>query len=95
MVATIGGVVLAGGLLPPGASPRPVVQPEVPVSLADLARQSANNSPLLVAHPTNKRFVVLANRLDAPQFGCALHVSGTGGRSWWTIDPVQIGRAHV
>ncbi len=42
----------------------------------------ANNSPLIVADPTDARFVVLANRLDAPDFSCALHVSGDGGRSW-------------
>lgn len=80
---------LASGVLPGGGAPGLTVQPEVPVSLMDIASQSANNSPLLVTHPTNKRFVVLANRLDAPQFGCALHVSATGGRSWWTIDPVR------
>ncbi|MDP9388267.1 MAG: glycoside hydrolase [Actinomycetota bacterium] len=43
---------------------------------------------MLVAHPTNKRSLVLANRLDAPQFGCSLHLSGTAGRTWWSVNPV-------
>ncbi|HSH62342.1 MAG TPA: sialidase family protein, partial [Acidimicrobiales bacterium] len=42
----------------------------------------ANNSPALAADPTDGRFVVLANRLDAPDFGCELSVSGDGGASW-------------
>lgn len=48
----------------------------------------ANNSPSLVADPTDGRFVVLANRLDASDFGCALQVSGDGGHSWIPADPV-------
>jgi hypothetical protein len=54
----------------------------------DQALGPANNSPMLLADPTDGRFVVLANRLDAPDFGCALQISGDGGKSWLTVDPV-------
>jgi hypothetical protein len=82
-----------GGLVPRSAfasSPvaEPEVGPNVPVTLEDLANRAANNSPLLMADPTDERFVVLANRLDGPDFGCALQVSGNGGRGWLTVNPV-------
>ncbi|MGH9151941.1 MAG: sialidase family protein [Acidimicrobiales bacterium] len=48
----------------------------------------ANNSPTVLADPTDGRFVVVANRLDAPDFGCALQVSGDGGHSWAPAQPV-------
>lgn len=64
------------------------VRPEVPVSATSLAPPVANNSPLLAVDPTEPRLVVLANRQDAPEFGCALNVSGDGGQSWVTAYPV-------
>lgn len=83
---------LVGILLPamPAADAAvvPRVSPNVPVTLEDLTNRTANNSPLLLADPTNGRFVVLANRLDGPDFGCALQVSGDGGRGWLTVNPV-------
>lgn len=33
---------------------------------------ASNNSPVIVAGPTEPRLVVLANRLDVPDFSCAL-----------------------
>lgn len=43
---------------------------------------SANNSPSLARSPVDPRNVVLAHRVDLPQFACGLHVSGDGGRTW-------------
>lgn len=68
--------------------PTPRVLPEAPVTAMDQGVGLANNSPSLVADPTEPRFVALANRLDAPDFGCALQVSGDGGRGWVTAAPV-------
>ena len=77
------------GATPPAASDGALrVGPNVPVSLEDLGNRDANNSPLLLADPTDHRFVVLANRLDGPDFGCALQLSGDGGRGWLTVNPV-------
>lgn len=67
---------------------RLTVRPEVPVTATDLLVQSANNSPQLVVDPNDERAVVLANRLDGPDFGCALQLSGDGGRSWVPAEPV-------
>ncbi len=61
---------------------------EVPVTAQDLRVQPANNSPALAVDPTEERFVALAARLDNPDFGCTLHVSGDGGRSWQPANPV-------
>lgn len=91
-------VVLAGlcmvMLLGPGdaanaAATSPVLLPEVPVTAIDLASQRAQNSPVLAADPTESRFLALASRVDAPEFNCALHVSGDAGRSWRPANPVR------
>lgn len=56
--------------------------PEQPATATDIGIGPANNSPELVQDPTDKRFIVLVNRLDAPDFSCAMEVSGDGGRTW-------------
>lgn len=61
---------------------------EVPVTATDLRAEHSHNSPMLAVDPTDSRFVVLANRLDAPDFGCQLHVSGNGGETFIPADPV-------
>lgn len=58
-----------------------------PVTTTDLIHRVSNNSPELAVDPTDSRFVVTANRLDAP-FNCSLQVSGDGGRGWLTVQPV-------
>lgn len=88
----ITGIALATGLVgdarkPPFAT-APILRPEIPITATDLLRQPSNNSPLLAIDPTEKRFVALANRLDGPDFGCALQLSGDGGRSWVGAQPV-------
>lgn len=85
MVVTAVGA-LAVGWSRTGATGPPRIDPEVPVTAMDLGAGLANNSPALVADPTEERFVVMANRLDAPAFGCALQVSGDGGRRWVTAQ---------
>lgn len=72
---------------PAAATGGPHVASEVPVTATDLIQRSSNNSPELVVDPTESRFVVIANRLDAP-FNCSLQVSGDGGRGWLTVTPV-------
>lgn len=73
---------------PAGAAAGPAVLPDVPVSGLDERLQLAHNSPALRADPTKPSFVVLANRLDNPDFGCTLHLSGDGGRGWIPVKPV-------
>ncbi len=43
---------------------------------------SSHNSPTLVRNPTRDRNLVVTNRIDTPQFDCALHVSFDGGSEW-------------
>ena len=91
LLATVVGLALMATALAaspplPGAPVR--VGPEVPLTAANQSVGPANNSPTIVADPGEPRFVVLANRLDAPDFSCALHLSGDGGHSWAPAQPV-------
>lgn len=61
---------------------------EVAVTPTDHSALLSNTSPSIVADPAEARFVVMANRIEAPDFGCALQVSGDGGRTWLTANPV-------
>lgn len=67
---------------------RPKVGPEMALTPMNHSVGPSNNSPTIVADPTDGRFVAMANRMDAPDFSCALQVSGDGGRSWVPADPV-------
>jgi len=72
------------------ASPTGVtrVGTDIPATAMDEAVGPDNNSPALVADPGDSRFVVMANRLDGPDFSCALQLSGDGGGSWIPANPV-------
>jgi len=85
------GLALAAGVLDSGGEARgdPQLGREAAATPTNLIAKLANNSPLLAADPTDSRFVVMANRVDSPDFGCSLQLSGDGGRSWVTADPVR------
>lgn len=82
-----GGIVLVGSELQSG-SPRPEAAAEMPVTAMDQAVSPGNNSPTVVADPRDPSFIALASRLDAPDFGCALHLSGDGGQRWTPVSAV-------
>ncbi|MEJ7763986.1 MAG: sialidase family protein [Acidimicrobiales bacterium] len=93
VIALVGALGVLGVLwlyVAAGAEPReqPRLGLEVPVTATALGVGPANNTPVLAADPADPRFVVLANRLDAPDFGCALQVSGNGGRGWLSVNAV-------
>lgn len=67
---------------------RPKVGPESALTAMNHSVGPSNNSPSVVADPNDRRFVAMANRMDAPDFSCALQVSGDSGRSWVPADPV-------
>ncbi len=88
--AMTAGVGLLSGLFPSSKEPpRPNVKRSVPVTAMDEGLSPAHNSPEVIADPTEPRFLVLANRLDAPDFSCALQVSGNGGRGWVSVQTVR------
>ncbi|MGH9152220.1 MAG: sialidase family protein [Acidimicrobiales bacterium] len=88
--AVAGAALVAGAVLVTevGAGASPTVGDDVPVTAVDLSEIRANNSPALAVDPTDARVVALASRVDLPVFGCALHLSGDGGRGWVEVDPV-------
>ncbi len=53
----------------------------------DPADIRAHNSPTIASDPTAAENLVVANRVDSPRFGCALHISSDGGASW---SPTEI-----
>ncbi|MEJ7764126.1 MAG: sialidase family protein [Acidimicrobiales bacterium] len=75
---------------PAAAGARVEVGPNLPVTATDVRVPEANNSPVLAEDPTEPRFVALASRLDDPDFSCALHLSGDGGRYWVPAPPVEL-----
>lgn len=42
----------------------------------------SNNSPTVVRNPTTANNLVVVDRIDTPEYGCALHVSLDGGAEW-------------
>lgn len=61
---------------------------ETPATAMDSRVLTANNSPMVLADPTDGRFVVMTNRVDAPDYTCSLQLSGDAGATWRPADPV-------
>jgi hypothetical protein len=61
---------------------------ERPATGNDVRPPRAHNSPEVAVDPTDDEFLALANRLDNPDFSCALQLSADGGRGWVPADPV-------
>lgn len=55
----------------------------------DTADIRANNSPSLARNPRRTENLAVVNRIDTPQFSCALHVSFDDGARWSRV-PVEI-----
>ena len=59
-------------------------RPVVPVNqgAVDGTDARAHNSPAVARNPKNPSNVAVADRVDSPQYSCALHVSNDGGATW-------------
>ena len=70
------------------AAPARVLESERPVNpgAGDRGDISANNSPTLARNPRDPANLVVTNRIDSPDFSCAVHVSFDGGRRWVRTD---------
>lgn len=76
-------VVVAGGALlavDDGAA----IQPGGDVGVNPASRIEAHNSPSIARNPTNRDNVVVAARVDRPEFSAAVHWSVDGGTTWGT-----------
>jgi hypothetical protein len=78
VVAALGAVGVAVGL----DRANPALHTGANDFVNDRSRPEAHNSPSVAADPRQPSTLVVANRLDAPEFGCALSVSTNGGASW-------------
>lgn len=67
---------------------RPTIGENLPATANAAVSAIASNSPMLAVDPTEPRFVVMANRIDADDFSCALQVSGDGGQNFVPANPV-------
>lgn len=89
VIVFLGTLVVAPPAVAAGRERPPAeVRAEVPITATDRGVGPANNSPTLVADPGDPTFVAMASRLDAPDYSCALHVSGDSGRSWAPLAPI-------
>lgn len=89
VLLVLGATVLAGAVgVRSARAPVPRPGEEVPVTATNQLAQTSSNSPSIVADPSQPRFVVVANRIDARDFSCALQVSGDGGTTWLPANPV-------
>ena len=59
------------------ASDRPVN-----AGAGNLGDISVHNSPTVVRNPRDDRNLVVTNRIDGPDFSCAVHVSSDAGKTW-------------
>ncbi|MGH9164424.1 MAG: sialidase family protein [Acidimicrobiales bacterium] len=58
------------------------VERPVAAGARDPADQRANNSPSLARNPARPDNLVVVNRIDLPQYSCAVHSSTDNGASW-------------
>lgn len=77
-----GSFLSAAGLPAAGAERIGANVPVDPGVAGDPTRLDANNSPSLARNPEDPAQLAVANRVDSPQFSCALHVSSDGGATW-------------
>ena len=83
LVAATGAVALVAASTSP-ARPARVIGGDQPINASGAARLALEsyNSPKVVANPKDANHLAVASRMDAPTFGCALHVTFDGGGTW-------------
>jgi hypothetical protein len=61
----------------------------------DPADISANNSPSIARNPRDRAMLAVVNRVDSPDYSCALHVSRDRGARWSRVRvPIARGEGH-
>lgn len=76
------GSLLIGSSLPTGSAARLGGNLPVDAGATNQLDLSANNSPRLARSPVHPSDLAVVNRIDAPRYSCALHVSSDGGARW-------------
>lgn len=82
LIAVGAGLALIGRSMPPGGAEAIVRGMPVNPGATDPKDFSSHNSPVIARSPTRPSHLVVANRIDAPIFSCALHRSSDGGETW-------------
>lgn len=82
LMAVGAGLALIGLSMPPGGAEAVIRGLPVNPGATDSKDFSSHNSPVIARSPTRPSHLVVANRIDAPVFSCALHRSSDGGETW-------------
>lgn len=91
-VAGGAGALLMSASAPRAGATRHSAEAPVNVGATDVRDVSANNSPVLVRNPDRPSRVVVVNRVDQPDFSCAIWTASDGGVHWKASDlPVPAG----
>ena len=93
VAVAVGGVLVSAGVFSASHAGLPKAMrasANVPVTPMDRETQVANNSPELLEDPIQPRLLLMANRVDFPDFSCALQASGDFGHGWVRLDPVPV-----
>ncbi len=77
-----GGLFVLGSSLPSGSAVVSLPNRPVDGGAANPLDLGAHNSPTVVRNPVNPAELAIVNRVDLPQFSCALHVSDDAGATW-------------
>jgi hypothetical protein len=84
VLGAAGVVLLSLGIVGRGDARPEVLVGNYPVnrSALDPGDLGAHNSPTVVQNPRDPSNLVVVNRVDRPDFGCAVHTSSDGGRTF-------------
>jgi len=82
VMAGVGAVLVAGSFGTPLSVEALGRDAPVNAKAGDPADISAHNSPTIARDPTSGQNLVVANKIDSPDYSCALHTSSDGGASW-------------
>lgn len=91
LVAALGVALVGLGLVLFGAKGAPAQLNPGPNRLitGDRSGIDAHNTPAVARDPARPEVVVMANRVDTPQFSCSVSRSADGGRTWSAV-PFQL-----
>ena len=84
VLVAVAGIVL--GVVAARPRPEALERGATVIVNADRPGIAAHNSPAAAVHPQRPEVLVVADRIDTPQFSCSVSRSTNGGLTWESID---------